>query len=127
MWPGFSSWLKEELGGRVTRKTARTGSARVRSGMSRRGSRMLASGAIVAFGIALLLIALGGSAREYRVMMQNAGQLVPGDLVRIGGVQAGSVKGLELTPDSPAEFRKTLQAEMTKWAGVIKQAGVNPD
>jgi tripartite-type tricarboxylate transporter receptor subunit TctC len=36
-------------------------------------------------------------------------------------------QGLELTPDSPAEFRKTLQAEMTKWAGVIKQAGVNPD
>src|SRR4029078_11847650 len=84
------------------RKSARTGSARVRSGMSRRGSRMLASGAIVAFRTALLLIALRGSAREYRVMMQNAGQLVPGDLVRIGGVQAGSVKDLELTPDGQA-------------------------
>lgn len=36
-------------------------------------------------------------------------------------------QGLELTPDSPADFRKTLQAEMTKWAGVIKQAGVNSD
>jgi tripartite-type tricarboxylate transporter receptor subunit TctC len=36
-------------------------------------------------------------------------------------------QGLELTPDSPAEFRKTLQAEMTRWSNVIKQAGVSPD
>src|SRR3954453_9885470 len=113
-WPGAEPVarlrlvLKEELGGRVTRTTASTGNARVRSGMSRRGSRMLASGAIVAVGIALLLIAPGGSAREYHVMMQNAGQLVPGDLVRIGGVQAGSVKGLELTPNGQADVTISL-------------------
>ena len=40
--------------------------------------------------------------REYRVKMQNAGQLVPGDLVRIGGVQAGTVKDLDLTDDGQA-------------------------
>ena len=82
--------------------------------MSRRGSRLLAFGAIVAFGIALLLVALGGSAREYRVMMQNAGLLVPGDIVRIGGVQAGSVKGLELTPNGQAEVTILLDKSWGK-------------
>lgn len=33
-------------------------------------------------------------------------------------------QGLDLTPSSPAEFRDTLKSEMTKWASVIKQAGV---
>jgi tripartite-type tricarboxylate transporter receptor subunit TctC len=33
-------------------------------------------------------------------------------------------QGLELTPSSPEEFRHTLKSEMTKWASVIKEAGV---
>jgi tripartite-type tricarboxylate transporter receptor subunit TctC len=33
-------------------------------------------------------------------------------------------QGLELTPSSPEEFRSTLKSEMTKWASVIKEAGV---
>jgi phospholipid/cholesterol/gamma-HCH transport system substrate-binding protein len=70
--------------------------------MSRRATRMLAAAALAAVALVLALILLGGGSREYRVMMENAGQLVPGDLVRIGGVQAGSVKGLELTPDGQA-------------------------
>src|SRR4051794_39591154 len=88
--------------GVVTRTSAATGSARVRSGMSRRATRMLAAAALAAVALVLALILLGGGSREYRVMMENAGQLVPGDLVRIGGVQAGSVKSLELTPDGQA-------------------------
>jgi phospholipid/cholesterol/gamma-HCH transport system substrate-binding protein len=63
----------------------------------------------VAAVAALLLIVGSGGSREYRVMMVNAGQLVPGDLVRIGGVQAGSVKGLELAPDGQAEVRIALR------------------
>jgi phospholipid/cholesterol/gamma-HCH transport system substrate-binding protein len=70
--------------------------------MSRRRSRMLALAAMVAVVVALVLLLSGGGSREYRVMMVNAGQLVPGDLVRIGGVPAGTVKGLELTPDGQA-------------------------
>jgi phospholipid/cholesterol/gamma-HCH transport system substrate-binding protein len=75
---------------------------------------MLVFGALVAFGVALLLVALGGSAREYRVIMQNAGQLVPGDLVRIGGVQAGSVKDLELTDNGQAEVTLLLDKDWGK-------------
>jgi phospholipid/cholesterol/gamma-HCH transport system substrate-binding protein len=63
---------------------------------------MLALGALAAALIALLLILTGSGSREYRVFMQNAGQLVPGDVVRIGGVPAGIVKGLELSPDGQA-------------------------
>ena len=79
--------------------------------MSRRASRMLAFAALAAVGVAIVLIALGGAARQYHVIMQNAGQLVPGDLVRIGGVQAGSVKGLELTPDGQADVTILLDKD----------------
>ncbi|HEX6715448.1 MAG TPA: MlaD family protein [Thermoleophilaceae bacterium] len=71
--------------------------------MSRRASRLLVSAAIAAVVIALAAIFLGSGSRDYHVIMQNAGQLVPGDVVRIGGVQAGSVKALELTPNGQAD------------------------
>jgi phospholipid/cholesterol/gamma-HCH transport system substrate-binding protein len=77
--------------------------------MSRRASRALVSTAIAAVVVALALIFLGSTSREYHLIMQNAGQLVPGDLVRIGGVQAGSVKGLELTPDGQADVTIALR------------------
>jgi phospholipid/cholesterol/gamma-HCH transport system substrate-binding protein len=79
--------------------------------MSRRASRVLACAAIAAVVIALAVIFLGTGSREYHVIMQNAGQLVPGDLVRIGGVQAGSVKALELTPDGQADVTISLLKE----------------
>jgi phospholipid/cholesterol/gamma-HCH transport system substrate-binding protein len=70
--------------------------------MARRRSRALALAALVAAVVALALILNGGGSREYRVMMENAGQLVHGDLVRIGGTPAGIVEDLELTPDGQA-------------------------
>jgi phospholipid/cholesterol/gamma-HCH transport system substrate-binding protein len=76
--------------------------------MSRRGSRTLAVTALAVAVVALALILLGNDTREYHVRMVNAGQLVPGDLVRIGGVQAGSVKALELTPDGQADVTIAL-------------------
>jgi phospholipid/cholesterol/gamma-HCH transport system substrate-binding protein len=76
--------------------------------MSRRASRALVSAAIAAVVVALALIFLGSTTRDYHLIMQNAGQLVPGDLVRIGGAQAGSVKGLELTPDGQADVTISL-------------------
>jgi phospholipid/cholesterol/gamma-HCH transport system substrate-binding protein len=77
--------------------------------MSRRASRALVCAAIAAVVIALAAILLGGTTRDYHVIMQNAGQLVPGDLVRIGGVDAGSVKGLELTPNGQADVTISLR------------------
>src|SRR4051794_36049496 len=74
--------------------------------MTRRGSRLVASGALtLVAALAIYFILSAGGSREYHVMMENAGQLVPGDVVRIGGVSAGTVKGLELTPDGQADVR----------------------
>ena len=46
-----------------------------------------------------LLIFGGGSDYTVHARFQNAGQLVKGNLVEIGGTQAGAVKGFEVTPD----------------------------
>jgi phospholipid/cholesterol/gamma-HCH transport system substrate-binding protein len=88
---------------RVTGVSPRSGLPRARSGFARRTSRLpaLAALLIVVLVVGLIVLNNGGS-RTYRVMMENAGQLVPGDLVRIGGVQAGTVKGLDLTPNGQA-------------------------
>lgn len=101
--------LKEEHGGELTREPPRTGVARVRSGFARRRThaRALALAAFALVLLALFVITRDGQ-REYRVIMENAGQLVAGDLVRIGGVPAGTVKGLELTPNGQAEVRLAL-------------------
>jgi phospholipid/cholesterol/gamma-HCH transport system substrate-binding protein len=76
--------------------------------MSRRNSRAVALAALGLVAIALAVILLGSDTRDYHVRMVNAGQLVPGDVVRIGGVQAGSVKALELTPDGQADVTIAL-------------------
>ena len=90
----------------MTRVSPRTGVPLSRSGIPRRRTRLLALGALILALVALAWVVLGGgSSREYHVIMQNAGQLVPGDIVRIGGVQAGSVKGLELTPAGQADVK----------------------
>ena len=88
--------------------------------MSRRASRVLVSAAIAAVVIALASIFLGGTTRDYHLIVQNAGQLVPGDVVRIGGVQAGSVKALDLTPDGQANVTISL---LKSWGRL--RAGTN--
>jgi phospholipid/cholesterol/gamma-HCH transport system substrate-binding protein len=46
-----------------------------------------------------------GASHHYRVVLQNAGQLVKGDLVRVGGTKAGRVDGIDLTDDGQAAVR----------------------
>ena len=83
---------------------------RTRSGIARRRTTMRAiamTALVLALG-AVLLTVTGSDTREYRVMMQNAGLLVPGDIVRIGGIPAGTVKDLELTPNGQAEVKVAI-------------------
>lgn len=65
--------------------------------------RLAALGVLGAVVVAVAWIVLS-SGREvtYRLLFQNAGQLVPGDEVRVGGIKAGSVKDIELTSDNQA-------------------------
>ena len=58
---------------------------------------------IVVLIVAYLLLAGGGGA-EYNLEMKEAGQLVRGDQVQVGGVPVGSVKNIVLTPDFKARI-----------------------
>lgn len=46
-------------------------------------------------------------------MLQNAGLLVHGDVVRVGGVAAGQVEGLDLTPDGQAAVTVSVDDRYT--------------
>jgi phospholipid/cholesterol/gamma-HCH transport system substrate-binding protein len=63
-----------------------------------------AVGSVIA-AIALVAIVLFGGDEGYRVKARflNAAQLVKGNVVDIGGTNAGLVKGFEITPDGQAE------------------------
>ena len=68
-------------------------------------ARVIALGAIViaVIVVAVILLSSGGET-TYKVRFQNAGQLVKGDEVQVGGRQAGSVKDIKLTNDNQAEI-----------------------
>src|SRR5215210_5247806 len=64
--------------------------------------------ALAALALALVVLAvivLGTAGKhEYKLVFQNAGQLVKGDDVQVGGRRVGQVKGIELTRDNQAEI-----------------------
>ena len=72
--------------------------------MSLARTLVLAGVALVA-AFALYLFVLRGGGHEYTLIFQNAGQLVKGDNVQIGGRAVGSVRGIELTSDNQAAIR----------------------
>jgi len=58
--------------------------------------------------LALYLLALRGSGHEYTLIFENAGQLVKGDNVQIGGRAVGTVKTIELTSNNQAAIKVTV-------------------
>ena len=62
--------------------------------------------AIAALALAIVLVALllvrGANTHEYDLLFQNAGQLVKGDDVQVGGRRIGSVRTITLTDDNRA-------------------------
>jgi phospholipid/cholesterol/gamma-HCH transport system substrate-binding protein len=66
--------------------------------------RWLPLAALVAAVVVLVVVLTSsGGGTTYTLIFQNAGQLVTGDEVQIGGVPAGKVKDIELTPDNRAK------------------------
>jgi phospholipid/cholesterol/gamma-HCH transport system substrate-binding protein len=66
---------------------------------------------LLALAIALFLFVGRDDSHSYRFVFDTAGQLVEGDVVRIGGSPAGSVNGIELTSDSHAEVKVSVKDE----------------
>jgi phospholipid/cholesterol/gamma-HCH transport system substrate-binding protein len=66
--------------------------------------RALPFAALIAAVVVLVVVLTSGPAgTTYSLIFQNAGQLVTGDEVQIGGVPAGSVQDIELTHNNQAK------------------------
>jgi phospholipid/cholesterol/gamma-HCH transport system substrate-binding protein len=65
---------------------------------------VLIAAALVA-ALVIYLFAMRGGGHEYTLIFENAGQLVKGDNVQIGGRAVGSVRAIELTPNNQAAVR----------------------
>jgi len=68
-----------------------------------RAPRRLALAALLLVAAALAWVLLRGKSHEYRLVFPSAGQLVKGDVVRIGGSPAGTVKSVGLSADDQAQ------------------------
>jgi phospholipid/cholesterol/gamma-HCH transport system substrate-binding protein len=69
-----------------------------------RFGRWLALGALGAVVVAVGLIAFGGKGgADYTLVYSEAGQLVKGDQVQVGGVPVGTISDIVLTPDFKAK------------------------
>jgi phospholipid/cholesterol/gamma-HCH transport system substrate-binding protein len=70
-----------------------------------------AAAGVLALAVALvvwLLVRDDGGA-EYTLLFQNAGQLVVGDAVQVGGRSVGSVEAIELTDDNQAAVKVSVE------------------
>jgi phospholipid/cholesterol/gamma-HCH transport system substrate-binding protein len=68
-----------------------------------RAPRRLAFAALVIVAAALAWLLLRDPSHRYRVVFQDAGQLVKGDVVRIGGTGVGTVKSVNLSDHDQAQ------------------------
>jgi phospholipid/cholesterol/gamma-HCH transport system substrate-binding protein len=68
-------------------------------------ARGLAVGALGIAVVVLVLLLTGGNKHEYRLLFQNAGQLVKDNSVQIGGRRVGRVAEIKLTSNNLAEVR----------------------
>jgi phospholipid/cholesterol/gamma-HCH transport system substrate-binding protein len=95
--------------------------------------RLLAAGAIAFVLIALLAIwVTRDDAYSYKLVFNNAGQMVTGDIARIGGTAVGEVKAIELTDDGQAELTISVDKQFAplhsgttatiRWQGLLGTA-----
>lgn len=95
-----------------------------RRGVLRPGAgRWLAVGALaLVVLIVAILVFSGSSGAEYHLEMAEAGQLVKGDQVQVGGVPVGSVTNIQLTPAYKARITIHVDSSLTPlYAGTTAQ------
>jgi len=75
-------------------------------------TRGVALGALLAAAVVLGVIVLGGGAtHRYTLVFQNAGQLVKGNDVQVGGRRIGNVDSIDLTDDNQAKLTVSVADE----------------
>jgi phospholipid/cholesterol/gamma-HCH transport system substrate-binding protein len=79
-----------------------------------RAPRRLALAALLLAAVVLAWVLLRGHPHEYRLIFPSAGQLVKGDVVRIGGTGAGKVKSVGLSDDDQAQVDITIDSSYGK-------------
>src|ERR1700712_2915560 len=72
-------------------------------------SRGIAIVAIAAVAIVAWLLLAGGNTHHYTLVFQNAGQLVKGNDVQIGGRRVGNVDDIKLGKNNLAEVKVSIQ------------------
>jgi phospholipid/cholesterol/gamma-HCH transport system substrate-binding protein len=75
--------------------------------------RVAAVGALIAAVVLVSLMLFGGGPGGYKVKARvlNAGQLVKGNPVQVGGVAVGSVEGIRITGDGHAEIELSIDGD----------------
>jgi phospholipid/cholesterol/gamma-HCH transport system substrate-binding protein len=77
-------------------------------------ARIAAGGALAAVAALVLLLVLGGKGgATYQLIFPEAGQLVRGDEVQVGGTRVGSVTDIQLTSDYRARVTIHLDSSLT--------------
>ncbi len=73
-------------------------------------ARVAALGGLVLVAVlAVYLLLMRGGGHEYTLIFENAGQLVKGDNVQVGGRAVGSVKGIALTSNNQAAVKISVK------------------
>jgi phospholipid/cholesterol/gamma-HCH transport system substrate-binding protein len=108
----------------VTRRGTQQDASRGGSTVARAAVIGALIGAIV---LAALLLFSGAESYTVKARFINAAQLVKGNVVDIGGTNAGLVRGFKITPDGQAEVELEIQDEYAPrrrgTRAVIRQAG----
>ena len=73
----------------------------------------VAGGLVVLLALVAVIVVGGEEPTTYKLRFQNAGQLVKGDDVQIGGRRVGSIEEITLTDDNQAEIDITVEDGFT--------------
>jgi phospholipid/cholesterol/gamma-HCH transport system substrate-binding protein len=86
-------------------------------------ARIAALAALAIVVVALAVVLFGGDgSHKYRLVFQNAAQLVPDNQVLIGGQAVGSVESIDLTDDNLAEIEISVEQELHEGSTAVIRA-----